>query len=185
MDEKYQRILDRLRQGKPDSWITQLDIALGNLDQYGFKDAKSFITGTVSSGGLGIPLDKAKELMYFNPVYEHIADELSVKIGLVEVAKKVDKLTEHGTNQHSGGDKTENVTSSERGNANSYRIAKLKRDHPEIAQGVIDGKYKSVSEAERAAGIGKPLLTPVEKIIRAYSRLSDDDKRKVIEGIIT
>ena len=32
-----------------------------------------------------------------------------------------------------------------------YRIIKLKRDHPEISQRLMYGKFKSVSEAERTA----------------------------------
>jgi len=40
-----------------------------------------------------------------------------------------------GVNQFKGGDKTKNITSSkERGTSAQYRIAKLKRDHPEIAE---------------------------------------------------
>jgi len=57
-----------------------------------------------------------------------------------------------GVNQFKGGDKTKNITSSkERGTSAQYRIAKLKRDHPEIADRLEQGVFKSVSEAERAA----------------------------------
>lgn len=72
-------------------------------------------------------------------------------------------------------DNSENVRSF--GNSSKYRIAKLKRDHPEIAQRLMDGEFKSVSEAERAAGMDRPLMSPVEKLVRAYQRLSDDEKK--------
>ena len=47
---------------------------------------------------------------------------------IADVAKSVDVLGEHGDN------KKKNIMSIQ-GTSNSYRIAKLKRDYPEVAQG--------------------------------------------------
>jgi len=169
-------ILDRLRQGLPYQWVAMLELAEGRLSTYGFKDLKSFITADVGQGGLAISVERAKELMYFNKAYHHKADELCQKMGLIELAKDTDVLGDasNSSNQHLVGSKTENSTKQDRGN--KYRIAKLKRDNPEVAQRLMDGEFKSVSEAERAAGLSRPLLSNVEKVKRAYDRLSDDEK---------
>jgi hypothetical protein len=67
-----------------------------------------------------------------------------------------------------------------RGNSKEYRIAKLKRDHPDIAARIESGEFKTVSAAERAAGIpGREKLTPVQKIKNAIDRLSDDEKAEM------
>lgn len=70
-------------------------------------------------------------------------------------AKDVPVLNANGLNQHSiGFDENNNVkptTGTDKGgNSSKYRIAKLKRDHPEIAERMIAGEFKTVSEAERA-----------------------------------
>ena len=75
-------------------------------------------------------------------------------MGIVELAKSVSLLPNHGGDHKSDeyqGDNSKNVTLKERGNSQQYRIAKLKRDHPEIADRLEQGVFKSVSEAERAA----------------------------------
>ena len=66
-------------------------------------------------------------------MYRYKADELSKKIGIVELAIGVDALNDHGENQHSGANKIENVMSTQ-GNPSKYRITKLKRDHPDVAE---------------------------------------------------
>jgi len=43
------------------------------------------------------------------------------------------------------------ITSSQRGTGAAYRVARLRRDHPEIAEALARGEFKSVSEAWRAA----------------------------------
>lgn len=42
------------------------------------------------------------------------------------------------------------------GNSRSYRIARLKRDRPDLAAGLANGVFNSVAEAWRAAGFEKP-----------------------------
>ena len=158
----------------PEQWCPTLSILEGQMAKHGFDSLRDLITTPYSKGGLGIPLDKAIQFIEFNPAYEHQAMEFKKKLGVAEFAKEVEVLGEHGHNQV-GHDKTKNIMSSQ-GTGSKYRIAKLKRDHPDIAQRLMDGEFKSVSAAEREAGIGKPLLTPVEKIIRLYDKLSPQDK---------
>jgi len=75
-------------------------------------------------------------------------------------------------------DKNENVNNShDGGNGISYRLAKLKRDAPEIAERYLAGEFPNVREAERAAGLPVPAkLTQLERVLRAFERLSLDDK---------
>lgn len=67
----------------------------------------------------------------------------------------------NGSNQYqrkdSKGNKNENITFAieQRGTGQPYRIAKLKRDYPVIAQRLAQGEFRSVREAERAAGGGR------------------------------
>jgi hypothetical protein len=66
-------------------------------------------------------------------------------------------LKPHGTNRFAEDRdyKIENVMSiNQQGNASTYRIAKLKRDHPDIAERLASGQFSNVREAERAAGAG-------------------------------
>jgi hypothetical protein len=51
----------------------------------------------------------------------------------------------------------ENINSNPGGTSATYRTAKLKRDHPEIAERMAAGEFKSVAEAERAAGVREPV----------------------------
>jgi hypothetical protein len=68
-------------------------------------------------------------------------------------------------------DKTENVsTVTDYGNSSTYRLGKIKRDHPQLVERIMAGEFKSVSEAERAAGHRpiteiKPTLGMVASVI--------------------
>lgn len=95
-------------------------------------------------------------------------------------------LPAHGEigNGRSRGDKTENITStSDRGTSSTYRLGKIKRDHPELAERIMAGEFKSVSEAERAAGLRKPLLTDYEKAQRAFWRLTEEEQERFREWL--
>jgi len=62
-----------------------------------------------------------------------VSKELKKKLGIVELAKETEVLNENG-----GDRKSESVLQNEKcntekqGNSSKYRIAKLKRDYPEI-----------------------------------------------------
>jgi len=99
-------------------------------------------------------------------------------LGLTETANAVPVLGEPHNKKTV--DKMKNVNSSDKGgNSQKYRIAKLKRDHPAIAQRLMDGEFKSVSEAERAAGVGKPLMSPVQKVVNMINKLSVEDRAEL------
>lgn len=70
------------------------------------------------------------------------------------------------------------------GNNQPYRIAKLKRDYPAIAERLQSGEFKNVREAERAAGLNvPPKLSRVRKLIRAYDRLTESEQSEFREAI--
>jgi hypothetical protein len=56
-------------------------------------------------------------------------------------------------------------------------LARLKRDHPQIAQAFIEGKYPSAASAGRAAGISwLQTKSPLEKAQAAFRRLTREDQ---------
>jgi len=84
------------------------------------------------------------------------------------------------------GDKSETITNCSdtgRGTSATYRIAKLKRDHPDVAERLEAGEFKNVAEAERAAGCGPATLTRVQRVMRAFERLSEDEQAEALEII--
>jgi len=177
-----EEIRKRLAHETPVQWVPLLQVAESMLSEYGFDTLAEFITTPYQKGGLGITLQKAKEFIEFNPNYKHQANELKQKLGLVELAKSVEVLGEVGGDRKSEDyqvDKIENINL-KGGTSAKYRIAKLKRDHPDIAQRLMNGEFKSVSQAEREAGIARPLFTKVQKVINAYNKLSGDEKDEFI-----
>jgi hypothetical protein len=56
-------------------------------------------------------------------------------------------------------------------------LARLKRDHPKIAQAFIEGEYPTAASAGRAAGISwLQTKSPLEKAQAAFRRLTRDDR---------
>lgn len=105
---------------------------------------------------------------------------------IAAAAQPIAKNGEIG-NGRSRVDKNENVKPTidhQGGNGQTYRIAKLKRDYPVIAQRLAQGEFRSVREAERAAGLDvPPKLSRVRKLIRAYDRLTESEQNEFREAI--
>lgn len=85
------------------------------------------------------------------------------------------------------GYKKENITFN-RGTSAAYRVAKLKRDHPDIAERLAAGEFKSVSAAERAAGVETyTKLSKLDKVLnqtlKAWSEASEDERSAFFEAI--
>ena len=100
-------------------------------------------------------------------------------------------LREHGSNQHEEEDITnsENVMSSpvQQGNAVSYRIRKLRRDHPEIAARLDAGEFKSVAAAERVAeGLEaeppRKVPTALDLLRRAWAKATPEEREVFAHG---
>ena len=155
-------IRDDLRKTSPEQWPVMLECAESCLKDYGFKTLAEFVTAPANRGGLQIPLAKAKDLLFFNPAYKGKAQKLCAKLGIAELAKSVEPVIDRGKSSHSTiVDDSESVNykgtrEDSGGNSSTYRIAKLKRDHPEIAARLEDGEFATVAEAERAAGVKPP-----------------------------
>ena len=69
------------------------------------------------------------------------------------------------------------------GTNSAYRVSRIKRDHPQLAKRIMKGEFKSVSEAERAAGLRPPLLTDYEKAQRAFWRLTEEEQERFREWL--
>ena len=152
----YDGVRDRLRHQKPMQFVPALEVASGGLEKYGFKTLREFVTAHTADGGLGVPLEKAKWLIEFNPAYKHQAKELIAMLGIAELAKVTEAVKQHGGDR--GQDAvSENGNLKHGSNKATYRIAKLKRDHPEVAKRLELGEFKTVSQAERAAGVRQSL----------------------------
>jgi hypothetical protein len=147
----------RAMQTHPNQWVVVLETAEYYLNAYGAKTLAEFVTNPYSKGGLGLTLEQAKNLAYHNPSYKHKADAMMKKLGIAERAKAVPVLNAQGRPEK--GANLENSTFNKGSTAATYRIAKLKRDHPEIAARLEEGEFKNVIEAERAAGV-KPEKRP-------------------------
>jgi len=160
MSEKYERIRGRLLKAKPYQFTSDLTCMTGLIEEEScFDTLKEFVTTPVGQGGLGMGMDQVNKLLWFNPSYKHEAEKLSVELGLAERAKQVPVLNGHGEvgNGRSRDNGSKNVMSNNRqGNDSTYRISKLKRDHPEVALMLEQGEFKNVAQAEREAGVKPP-----------------------------
>ena len=172
-------IIDELRKRHPRRWVQTLSLLTDErVRELGFKTVKEFVFAKVGDNGLGLTKKEAESLIVFNlgTHRETSALEVADRLGLEDIAKSVPVLGEHGVNQY-GLDKNKNVKSTERGgNSQDYRLAKLKRDFGEERVLGLSKECKTVAEMERKLGVGKPLKTPVEKLLAAFERLSDKER---------
>lgn len=81
-------------------------------------------------------------------------------------------------------DNSGNVQPNKGGNSSATRIARLKRDHPDVAARLAEGEFKNVRDAERAAGLPvPPLKTALEKVLAAFRRLSASERRQFLAAV--
>ena len=73
----------------------------------------------------------------------------------VALAESVAPVAGHGGAREQV-DISENINLNQGGTSASYRVAKLKRDAPEVAERMAAGEFRSVADAERAAGLRAP-----------------------------
>ena len=113
-----------------------------------------------------------------------------------KIGDVIPAITDHGRSHEAKDPKTGRFTRDSKnengisgrevtgGNNTPYRLAKLKRDHPEIIERIQAGEFKNVREAERALGLKVPAkLTKVEKLVRAYKRLTDAEKIQFLAAV--
>lgn len=88
-------------------------------------------------------------------------------------------LNPGGVNQHTKGKEDRGATPPSSPETKSAQgiLARLKRDHPQIAQAFIEGEYPSAASAGRAAGISwLQTKSPLEKSQAAFRRLTREDR---------
>jgi hypothetical protein len=77
-----------------------------------------------------------------------------------------------------------NLDSIKRGANTEYYLARLKRDHPDIAEALVHGEYPSVRAAAKAAGlVSEP--TPLETLHRAWRKVSQEDRLRFLHDTLT
>ena len=82
-----------------------------------------------------------------------------------------------------GRSRVDNINSkTEGGTSASYLAAKLKRDHPDIAERLANGEFRSVRAAAIEAGIIVP-PTPLEQILKLLPKLTDQDLEMLLSMI--
>lgn len=104
-----------------------------------------------------------------------ISAEEARRAALSALAQKVPELSKNGTNRFS--DRSRLPRPISEGTTSEYLVARIKRDRPDIAERILNGEFKSVSDAAREAGIpvhptvklGKP-ETLADAIIRLMGR---------------
>jgi hypothetical protein len=73
-------------------------------------------------------------------------------------------------------DQVDNIKLKHKGGTDpEYLAARIKRDHPDIAQAVERGEYRSMRQAALAAGIVKQ-STPLDTLRRAWAKASEDER---------
>jgi len=174
----YDDIRTKLLHETPFQFCVYLEMLDREYEAQGFRSLVECLTTSVTLGGVGLIESKIVDMMYYNPDYKHKADKLKLKLGLQQVAAIVPVLNDHGV-RHANNEKGISKIGS---NSKEYRIAKLKRDHPDVAQRLIDGEFKSVSAAERAAGIGPPLKSEVDKVVTAVNKLTAHEWQQVVSS---
>lgn len=75
-----------------------------------------------------------------------------------------------------------NVTLPVRGNTAAYRVAKLKRDRPDIAARLAAGEFGSVRAAERAAGVVPSKIEQAFATAKSAYRQLDAEHRKAFHA---
>ncbi|TMA61104.1 MAG: helix-turn-helix transcriptional regulator [Deltaproteobacteria bacterium] len=71
-----------------------------------------------------------------------------------------------------------------RGNSSRYHIARLKRDHPDIAEALARGEYPSVHAAAKAAGLVRE-PTPLQSLYRSWRKVSPEERRRFLLEMLT
>lgn len=133
-----------------------------------------------------ILLDKSwgeikQAVILVNPKHKDVLDALERECLRVR-AMETEAAAKHGGDRTEQVDEKNNVNLTHKGgNSAPYRLSKLKRDHPEVAKRVEAGEFKKVADAERAAGIGRPVMSKLDRVIAAFQRLSSDDQAKFME----
>lgn len=116
--------------------------------------------------------------------------ELDAINGIINERKSAEARAREPITLHShGGDRSEqgkNLTLKQRGEDSDYLTARIARDHPIVLDDMRNGKFKSVRQAARAAGIVRPRVSvytddPDAAATFLSKHFSRDDIRKITD----
>ena len=123
-------------------------------------------------------------LGYDADVLDAIQEETR-QITLGEKVAEIAALQAHGGDRRSEEFQPSNAKVEIRYGANtSYLTARLKRDHPTIAEDLAQGKYRSVRAAAKAAGIVHE-LSPLDYLHRYWRQVSTEDRLQFLVEMLT
>jgi hypothetical protein len=126
--------------------------------------------------GLGFSVEVANAI-----IEERNGDRLVSSVAADTMAKAT-PLAKHGRPVKDEVTKGDDVTFSSKGNSAAYLAARIKRDHPDIAQAVERGEYRSMRQAGIAAGIVRE-TSPIEQLLRAWAKASNEERTAFREKI--
>ena len=92
------------------------------------------------------------------------------------------KLATHGRPTKGNENKGNIVTLKARGNSKEFLAARINRDHPEIAERVKAGEFKSIRAAAIVAGIVK-VKTPLERLFAEWKKASQEERDAFLKSI--
>jgi len=96
-------------------------------------------------------------------------------------APKIQTLTDAGKKGGRGNKAPDNVRGFS-GNSQTYLAARLRRDHPEIAERVKAGEFRSIRAAAIVAGIVK-VKTPLERLFAEWKKASQEERAEFLKSI--
>ena len=145
-------------------------------DEYGhpFPSLRAFCT-TKPPYGLG-----------YDPILLEAMVVETREMTLGEKIKEIKALQEHGGDRRGEGFQVDNVNlkAGQGGNSRDYLLARMKRDHPEIAESLARGEYPSVRAAAKAAGLVHD-PTPLDYLHRYWRDVDPADRLRFLVEMLT
>ena len=92
------------------------------------------------------------------------------------------KLATHGRPTKGNENKGDFITLKARGTSKEFLAARINRDHPEIAERVKAGEFKSIRAAAIVAGIVK-VKTPLERLFAEWKKASQEERAEFLKSI--
>jgi hypothetical protein len=115
---------------------------------------------------------------------EGITGPIPADKALEKMVGEVEALQKHGGDHTSATYQADDSKVAQYGNSSRYHIARLKRDHPAIAEALARGEYPSVRAAAKAAGfVREP--TPLDSLHRYWRKVSEADRLRFLAEMLT
>jgi len=126
--------------------------------------------------------------MWSNFNYEDLSNLFSSDLHLRDLLReaKYGELESHGGDRRSqeAREQPDNVRLKDWGNSSAYTIARLQRDNPELHERVVSGEL-SANKAAIEAGFRKPPLTPLESLLKAWEKATEEERTQFLDAIKT